>query len=134
VAQGENEADWCRRVAELAVDMLVRTNIVGKADFDRASAIVAEEIGVRLSLEDRPNNERSVIGYYVRVTTTQVVDGEPLTVLYVVGYPTPREAEQAVRKARSQPSEKYEVLAGEVAPGRGPQPKPGQVWELKGAK
>ena len=55
--QGEFESEWCRRVAETAVDALVTAKIVGKADFERASAIVAEEIGARLSVEDRPNSE-----------------------------------------------------------------------------
>jgi len=74
----------------------------------------------------------NVVGWYVRVTTTQIADGGPLTVLYVVGHPTPAEAEHAVKQVRSLPGEKYEVLS-EAVPGRGPQPKPGQVWELKGA-
>jgi hypothetical protein len=73
------------------------------------------------------------IGWYVRVTTTEIVEGEPRTILYVVGYPTPEEAERAVRQTRSLPGERYEVLEGEVVAGRGPRPKPGQVWELKGA-
>jgi hypothetical protein len=74
------------------------------------------------------------IGWYVRVTTTQVVNDDPLTLLYVVGYPTPEEAERAVREARSLAGEKYEVLDVEVVAGRGSQPKRGQVWELKSAK
>jgi hypothetical protein len=76
----------------------------------------------------------STVGWYVRVTTTELGwGGEPITVLYVVGYPTPEQVEQAVRRERSLPGEKYQVLDGEVVPGVGPQPKPGQVWELKGA-
>jgi hypothetical protein len=55
--QGEIESEWCLRVADLAVDALVIAKIIGKADFERASAIVAEEIGARLSVEDRPNSE-----------------------------------------------------------------------------
>jgi hypothetical protein len=75
----------------------------------------------------------NAVGWYLRVFTTEVIEGDPLTVLYVVGYPTPEECEQAVKQARSMPGETYEVRSG-VVPGKGPQPKPGQVWELKGAK
>lgn len=74
------------------------------------------------------------IGWYVRVTATEVVDGAPLTILYVVGYPTPEECKRAVMQARSMPGETYKVLEGGALPGIGPQPKPGQVWELKGAR
>ena len=73
------------------------------------------------------------IGWYVRVTTTEIVNGEPLTTLYVVGHATPREAEEAVRLARSIPGEKYQALDGEITAGIGPQPKQGQVWRLDGA-
>jgi hypothetical protein len=76
----------------------------------------------------------NAIGWYVRVTTTEVVEGEPLTILYVVGYPTQEECKQAVRQARSMSGETYDVLDRAVLLGIGPQPKPGQVWELKGAK
>jgi hypothetical protein len=76
----------------------------------------------------------NAIGWYVRVTTTEVLNGERQIVLYIVGHPTPEECERAVRQVRPLPGETYEVLAGEVAPGIGPQPEPGQVWELKGAK
>jgi hypothetical protein len=69
------------------------------------------------------------IGWYVRVTTGEVVDGVYDTVLYVVGYSTPAEAEAAVRRARAGSGEQYKVLS-EVTAGRGPQPKPGQVWLL----
>jgi hypothetical protein len=60
MSEGETETEWCVKIAELAVDMLVRANIVKKADFDRATAIVAEEIGVRFALEDRPGNWRRI--------------------------------------------------------------------------
>jgi hypothetical protein len=73
------------------------------------------------------------IGWYVRVTTGEVVDGVYDTVLYIAGYPTPAEAEAAVRKARSKSGERYEVLEGEIIAGRGPQPEPGKVRMLSGA-
>ena len=55
------------------------------------------------------------------------------TVLYVVGHPTPTEAEAVVRKSRQKLDETYEVLLEPVTPGKGPQPAPGQVWLLEGA-
>ena len=71
------------------------------------------------------------IGWYVRVTTDEVQDGY-YTVLYVVGLPTPEEAEQAVRRVRSVPHETYEVL-DQVPADRGPQPRRGEVRFLPGA-
>jgi hypothetical protein len=51
----------------------------------------------------------------------------------VAGFPTPAEAEAAVRKARAKPGEQYDVLEGAITDGRGPQPKAGEVTLLKGA-
>jgi hypothetical protein len=73
------------------------------------------------------------IGWYVRVTTHEIHDGAYNTVLYVAGYPTPAEAEAAVRKTRSKLGETYEVLEGEIIPGHGPQPESGEVRMLGGA-
>jgi hypothetical protein len=73
------------------------------------------------------------VGWYVRVTTGEVIDGVYDTVLYIAGYPTPAEAEAAVRKARSKSGERYEVLEGEIKAGHGPQPEPEEVWMLSGA-
>jgi len=73
------------------------------------------------------------IGWYVRVTTGEVVDGVYDTVLYVAGYPTPAEAEAAVRKARAKSGERYEVVPGGIMAGHGPQPNPGELRVLKGA-
>ena len=73
------------------------------------------------------------IGWYVRVKTGQVVDGAYDTVLYIAGYPTPAEAEAAVRKVRSRSDEHYEVLGEQIVANRGPQPNPGEVRLLKGA-
>jgi len=55
VDQGEIDTAWSRSVAELAVGTLMIAKIVGREDLDRAVAIVAEEILVRLALEDRPD-------------------------------------------------------------------------------
>jgi hypothetical protein len=57
MTQGEIDSAWSRHIAILAGDPLVRAKIVAGADLDRAIEIVAEEIGVRLSLEDRPNSD-----------------------------------------------------------------------------
>ena len=73
------------------------------------------------------------IGWYVRVRTDRIHDGVYDTVLYVVGLPTPAEAEAAVKRSRLTSGEQYEVLPEPVTPGKGPQPAPGQVWLLKGA-
>jgi hypothetical protein len=72
------------------------------------------------------------IGWYVRVATDQIYDGVYNTVLYIAGFPTPVEAEKAVRKLRSKPGEGYEVLE-EIMAGRGPQPKRGEVRWIEGA-
>ncbi len=73
------------------------------------------------------------IGWYVRVKTGELVDDVYDTVLYIAGFPTPAEAEAAVRSVRAKPSEEYEFLSGEITTGRGPQPAPGEVRLLKGA-
>ncbi len=72
------------------------------------------------------------IGWYVRVRTGELVDGVYDTVLYIAGFPTPIEAEAAVRGARGRPQEHYEVLEDAIAPDRGPQPAAGEVRLLKG--
>jgi hypothetical protein len=46
--------DWCEQVAIFGVDMLVDHGLLKKEDFDRAVALVAEEILVRLALRDYP--------------------------------------------------------------------------------
>lgn len=73
------------------------------------------------------------IGWYVRVITTEVHDGVYNTLLYIAGFATPAEAEQAVRQARRTPTDSYEVLPDEITPDRGPQPKRGEVRLLNGA-
>jgi hypothetical protein len=72
------------------------------------------------------------IGWYVRVTTNVLVRDEPVIILYLVGYPEAAEAEDAVRQFRATLGEKYQVVASAVV-GRGPQPDPKEVRELKGA-
>lgn len=53
--QGKIDEAWSRSVAALAVHGLTAANIVHEADAERAVAIVAEEILVRLCLQDRPD-------------------------------------------------------------------------------
>ncbi|WP_222861445.1 hypothetical protein, partial [Streptococcus dysgalactiae] len=55
------------------------------------------------------------------------------TALYIAGFPTPAEAEAALRSARMKRDERVEVLEGEIMPGIGPQPEPGEVKRLRGA-
>jgi hypothetical protein len=45
---------WCDRVAALGVNELVDAGIVARADFGRASGIVAGEVFARLCLHDDP--------------------------------------------------------------------------------
>jgi len=71
-------------------------------------------------------------GWYVRVTTADVVYGERVTVLYLAGYGMPKDAEYAVRRARATEGEQYHAVDTAV-PGKGPQPEPGEVRLLLGA-
>lgn len=52
----ESDAEWAKKIAEVATDALVDAGIITSVDFDKTSDIIAEEINVRLSLDDRPNN------------------------------------------------------------------------------
>ena len=45
---------WCEKVAALGVDVLIDGELLKREDFERAKAIVAEEILVRLSMGDYP--------------------------------------------------------------------------------
>jgi hypothetical protein len=49
-----NDLVWSRKIADLVIDTLVRTKIVATADIERAAALAAEELYVRLALQDRP--------------------------------------------------------------------------------
>jgi len=51
-------SSWSEEVAALGVDMLVDHGLVQKADFDRATKIVAEEIRIRLAIGDYPPPEK----------------------------------------------------------------------------
>jgi hypothetical protein len=73
------------------------------------------------------------VGWYVRVTTAESCDGVYNTVLYIAGFATPAEAEEAVRQDRGTPTDSYAVLPGEITSDKGPQPKRGEVRLLKGA-
>jgi hypothetical protein len=53
--QVEIDKAWSRSIASLAVHGLSVARIVAEADIERAVEIVAEEILVRLALEDRPD-------------------------------------------------------------------------------
>jgi hypothetical protein len=48
---------WSEGVAELAADALVDAGLLAQEDFARASAVVAEEIFVRLILGDWPQGD-----------------------------------------------------------------------------
>ena len=75
----------------------------------------------------------ALIGWYVRVTTTEIVDGEAATELYVVGYLKPEEAEAAVKAARNLPNETYNAVQTALL-GYGPQVHDKEIRELPGAK
>ncbi len=50
---------WSDHVAALAVDALVDAGLIELGDFEKATAIAAEEILVRLCLHDYPPTEES---------------------------------------------------------------------------
>ena len=45
---------WSDHVAALAADALVEAQLVRRDDFDKAAAVIAEEVFVRLCLHDFP--------------------------------------------------------------------------------
>ena len=57
VTDDEIDTAWSRSMASLAVDALMRAEVISKNEIERALAIVAEEIYVRLALRDRPDRE-----------------------------------------------------------------------------
>jgi len=105
-------------------------------DASRGAGVSEDEVefdkNLRRLTSAKPDQMRPV-GWYVRVTTNEMYDGVYNTVLYIAGYSTPAEAEEAVRNERSTPGETYEVLPGAIPPDRGPQPSPGEVRLLVGA-
>ena len=50
---------WSEKIAALGVDMLVDHGLIQKADFERATSIVAEEIRARLAIGDYPPPEQA---------------------------------------------------------------------------
>jgi len=50
-----NSLDWSKHVAGLVVDSLIDHGLVRKEDFDQAVAVAAEEINVRLCMDDYPS-------------------------------------------------------------------------------
>jgi len=48
---------WSEKVAALGVDVLVDNGLIQKANFERATSIVAEEIRIRLAMGDYPPPE-----------------------------------------------------------------------------
>lgn len=54
-AKDEKIWGWSERVAGLSVDALVDAGFVSKEDFDSAIDIVAEEIYIRLIIDDTPD-------------------------------------------------------------------------------
>jgi hypothetical protein len=53
-ALNESDKAWSAKIAVLTADMLVRAKLVAPGDEKRATKIVADEIYVRLRMEDRP--------------------------------------------------------------------------------
>lgn len=49
-----NPEQWSQHIAELAADALVDAKLIAAGSFERAKAIIAEEMLVRLNLCDYP--------------------------------------------------------------------------------
>jgi len=49
-----NSLEWSRGVADLVIDALIDAGLVRREDFNQAVEIAAEEINVRLCLNDYP--------------------------------------------------------------------------------
>jgi hypothetical protein len=73
------------------------------------------------------------VGWFVRVTTGEVVDQVYDTVVYIAGFATPEECIAAVRATREKLSEPCQVLESPITRGVGPQPNPGEVRLIPGA-
>jgi len=74
------------------------------------------------------------IGWYVRVWVGKNESDDPAydTAIYVAGYSTPADAEEAVSKFRRRGGERLRAIFG-IDRGIGPQPEPGEVQRLRGA-
>ena len=53
----EMDLDWSRKAAELVTDALLTAGLLTRETMERATAIAAEEIYVRLAMRDRPDRE-----------------------------------------------------------------------------
>jgi hypothetical protein len=53
-AEENTQESWCKMVAGLGVDTLIDYGLIRAEDFDQATAIVAEEILLRLVIGDYP--------------------------------------------------------------------------------
>lgn len=68
-------------------------------------------------------------GWTVRVTTTEMVQGSPVLILYAAGFQAPTAAEDAVRDRRSTRGERYRAL-DPITDASGPIVSGGEVREL----
>ena len=59
MAMSDSEIDqaWSRSVASIVAATLIQAELLSESDQDRATAIIAEEIFVRLTAGDRPDRE-----------------------------------------------------------------------------
>lgn len=56
MASNEQKLEWSRHIADLIIDALLYPKIIAKSDMDRATDIAAEEIYVRIVMEDDPDH------------------------------------------------------------------------------
>ena len=52
--ENEDKSKWCDGISEIIVDCLLDGGVVKKEDFKKAQEIVAEELFVRLLVNDYP--------------------------------------------------------------------------------
>ncbi len=57
MTDAEIDEAWSRSVASIAAVTLIHAKILAESDQDRATAIIAEEIRIRLIIGDRPDRE-----------------------------------------------------------------------------
>ncbi len=58
----DQSRDWCNNFSELGADALVFAGLISKEDFERASAIISEELFARLCVNDYPPMPESLDG------------------------------------------------------------------------